>query len=160
MSNEIQPIQEEDYPAFMQWVHRQPVESIIAKSCHAGLCAVARWYSEVTGQLVAVTILKHFLNEEALNTQDYHYNPYWVRGITEALDKYTCGRIEDVKQWQFVNEVLPIAYRWGVSELNLLGGNFTAKCRSCGGDYTLANLIAMDDGSGEYQCKTCHKETV
>lgn len=111
------PIQESDYPAFMHWVNVQPADAIIARSCHGGLCVVARWYSQVTGNLVAVTILKHYLSEEDINTQNWQYNPSWVKGITEALDKHTGGYTQDVTQHEFVIQVLPIAYRWGVPKI-------------------------------------------
>lgn len=117
MSEQIQPIQEEDYPKFMAWVHSQPADTVIATSCHSLTCVVARWYCEVTDHPVYVTILKHFLSENDLINDNYQYNPYWVRGVTEALDKYAEGYTRDITQQEFVNNVLPLAYRWGVSKL-------------------------------------------
>lgn len=116
MSNQPQPIQEDDYSAFMQWVNSQPADAIIGKSCHAGLCAIARWYSEVTKSHVDVTIIKHFLSEEDFNNQNYHYNPFWASRIAEAMDKYAGGQIRDITQQEFITQVLPLAYKFGLSE--------------------------------------------
>lgn len=116
MSNQPQPIQEEDYPAFMQWVNSQPADSIIATSCDAEHCIVARWYSEQVGHPVYVNIKCHYLSEDDLNNLRWQYNPLWAMDITQALDRHTCMNHRDITQAEFVTQVLPVAYRLGLPE--------------------------------------------
>lgn len=116
MANEPQPIQEEDYPVFMQWVNSQPAGAIVGTTCHLGDCPVARWYSTKIDGPVYVSILKHFLSYEELCSHTYQYNPSWVQNVAIATDQYGELEREPITQEEFITQVLPMAYRFGLPE--------------------------------------------